>query len=64
VYIFSMDGGFIIVSVERLKRFIRANHETLETRDFARRSSNPAWGYLLKPSDVCSLLYDKRYDGE
>lgn len=64
VYIFSMDGGFIIVSVERLKRFIRANHETLETRDFARRSSNPAWGYLLKPSDVCSLLYDKRYDDE
>jgi hypothetical protein len=64
VYIFSMDGGFIIVSVERLKRFIRANHETLETRDFARRSSNPAWGYLLKPSDVCSLLYDKRYDSE
>jgi hypothetical protein len=64
VYIFSMDGGFIIVSVERLKRFIKANRETLETRDFAPRSSNPAWGYLLKPSDVCSLLYDRRYDGE
>jgi hypothetical protein len=57
-----MDGGFIIVAVDRLKRFIDTNKETLETRDFARRSDNPAWGYLLKPADVCSLLYDARYD--
>jgi len=64
VYIFSMDGGFIIVSVDRLKRYIKANRDILETRDFARRSDNPAWGYLLKPADVCSLLYDKRYDDE
>ena len=62
VYIFSMDGGFIIVATERLKRFIEANKDTLETRDFARRSDNPAWGYLLKPADVCALLYDPRYD--
>ena len=63
VYIFSMDGGFVIVATERLKRFIEANKDTLETRDFARRSDNPAWGYLLKPADVCALLYDQSYDG-
>jgi hypothetical protein len=62
VYIFSMDGGFIIVAVDRLKRFIEANKDTLQTRDFARRSDNPAWGYLLLPEDVCALLYDPRYD--
>jgi hypothetical protein len=62
VYIFSMDGGFIIVAVDRLKRFIEANKDTLQTRDFARRSDNPAWGYLLVPADVCALLYDPRYD--
>lgn len=63
VYIFSMEGGFVIVSVERLKRFVSANSETLESRDFARNSTNPAWGYLLKPSDVAALLYDEKYDG-
>lgn len=62
VYIFSMDGGFIIVSVDRLKRYIEANKDTLETRDFARRSDNPAWGYLLRPTDVSALLYDESYD--
>ncbi len=28
VYIFSMDGGFVIVAVDRLKRFIKANKDT------------------------------------
>ncbi len=63
VYIFSMDGGFIIVSVDRLKRFIEANKDTLETRDFARNSDNPAWGYLLKPADISLLLHGEAYDG-
>jgi hypothetical protein len=63
VYIFSMDGGFVIVSVDRLKRFIEANKNTLETRDFARRSTNPAWGYLLRPNDVSELLHSDAYDG-
>jgi len=63
VYIFSMDGGFVIVSVDRLKRFIEANKDTLETRDFARRSTNPAWGYLLRPNDVSELLHSDAYDG-
>jgi len=63
VYIFSMDGGFIIVAVDRLKRFIEANKDTLETRDFARNSHNPAWGYLLKPADISLLLHGEAYDG-
>lgn len=62
VYIFSMDGGFIIVAVDRLKRFIEANKNTLETRDFARNSDNPAWGYLLKPADISALLHSDTYD--
>jgi len=63
VYIFSMDGGFIIVSVDRLKRYIETNKDTLETRDFARRSTNPAWGYLLRPDNVSELLHSDAYDG-
>lgn len=63
VYIFSMDGGFTIVSVDRLRRFVEENKNTLETRDFAPRSTNPAWGYLLKPTDVSELLFSERYDG-
>ena len=63
VYIFSMDGGFVIVSVDRLKRYIEANKDTLETRDFARRSTNPAWGYLLRPENVSELLHSDAYDG-
>jgi hypothetical protein len=63
VYIFSMDGGFVIVSVDRLKRYIETNKDTLETRDFARRSTNPAWGYLLRPENVSELLHSDAYDG-
>jgi hypothetical protein len=62
VYVFSMDGGFIIVSTDRLKRYIRINSDILEARDFARSSDNPAWGYLLRPNEVAELLYDKKYD--
>ena len=62
VYIFSMDGGFIIVSVDRLKRYINLNKDILEPRDFARRSDNPAWGYLLRPDDVTALLCEEKYD--
>ena len=57
-----MDGGFIIVSTDRLKRYIDTNRDTLDTRDFARNSDNPAWGYLLKPANVAELLYDAKYD--
>jgi len=63
VYIFSMDGGFVIVSVDRLKRYIEANKDNLQTRDFARRSTNPAWGYLLLPENVSELLHSDEYDG-
>jgi hypothetical protein len=63
VYIFSMDGGFVIVSVDRLKRYIEANKDKLQTRDFARRSTNPAWGYLLLPENVSELLHSDEYDG-
>jgi hypothetical protein len=63
VYIFSMDGGFVIVSVDRLKRYIESNKDNLQTRDFARRSTNPAWGYLLLPENVSELLHSDEYDG-
>jgi hypothetical protein len=57
-----MDGGFMIVSVDRLKRYIDEHKDTLETRDLARKSDNPAWGYLLKPAQVLELMYSDRYD--
>lgn len=65
VYVYTLDGAFVMVSVPRLKRYLEANThlfnaETLVT--FARTSSNPSKGYLLYPDQVMDLLNNKTYD--
>lgn len=65
VYVFTLDGdegAFVIVSVKRLKKYINKNKKTLEMRDFAKNSDNPARGYILEPTDVTALLASSDYD--
>jgi hypothetical protein len=63
VYVYCLDGAFIVVDTNRLRRFI----ETLpgsRMRMFAERSSNPSRGYLLKPDEVMHMLIDPSFDDE
>lgn len=63
VYIFSPDGAFIIVSVARLKKYLRANKNLFNEatkRDFG-GEDNPARGFLLYPNHVQDLLTNAEY---
>lgn len=60
-YRFAPDA-FVMVSVKRLKNYLRVNRDTLEKRVFAPDSDNPAQGYLLFPQHVQDLLTSERYD--
>jgi hypothetical protein len=65
VYIYSLGEAFVIVSVERLKRYLRANPSRFNEQtkgDFARNSDNPTRGFLLEPDEVMDMLYNNRYD--
>jgi hypothetical protein len=65
VYVYTLDdasGAFIVVSVKRLKKYLRVNSRTLKLRDFAAFSKNPARGFLLEPSDVMDMMINPKYD--
>ena len=55
-------GAFILVSVPRLKKYLRANRDILQKRNFAAGSDNPSRGFVLMPEQIQSLLADKEYD--
>lgn len=54
--------AFMMVSVKRLKNYLRVNRDTLEKRMFAPDSDNPATGYLLFPQHIQDLMTNERYD--
>ena len=60
-YRFAPDA-FVMVSVPRLKNYLRVNKDTLQKRMFAPDSNNPAQGYLLFPQHIQELLTSERYD--
>lgn len=60
-YRFAPDA-FVLVSVERLKNYLRANRGTLEKRGMASDGDNPAEGFLLFPHHVQDLLTNEKYD--
>lgn len=70
VYVFTLngeEGAFVILSVERIKRFLEAHPDRFNRKrmtDFARQSSNPSRGYLLQPEDVLDILINPAYDNE
>jgi hypothetical protein len=50
------------VSVKRLKNYLRVNRDTLQKRDFAPNSTNPAKGFLLYPQHIQDLQTNQAYD--
>lgn len=64
VYIFSPDGAFVVVSVERLKKFLRMNKETFNesTKIKLGSADNPARGFLLFSHHVQDLMTNPDYD--
>lgn len=65
VYVYTLDGAFVILSVPRMKRFLQAHPERFSKGtlvDFARASSNPSKGYLLMPDDVMNIMTNTDYD--
>jgi hypothetical protein len=60
-YRFAPDS-FVIISVQRLKNYLRHNYHTLEKRDFAPHSDNPAQGFLLYPHHIQELQTNELYD--
>lgn len=60
-YRFAPDS-FILVSVPRLKRYLRANRDTLEKRSLASDGDNPAQGFLLYPHHVQDMMTNELYD--
>ena len=65
VYVYTLDGAFVIVSVDRIKRYLAANSERFtrkKYKKFAVQSGNPTAGILLEPEDVMDMMINKAYD--
>lgn len=65
VYIFTLDGSFVVVATDRLKRFLTINnHKYNEStkRTFAAASDNPSRGFLIMQEDMLDLLLNPIYD--
>lgn len=60
-YRFAPDS-FILISVARLKRYLRANLATLTRKEFASDGNNPARGFLLYPDDIQDMMNNRAYD--
>jgi len=66
VYVYTLNGAFVIIDVQRLKRYLRRNPSLFnwETkRTFGNKTNNPARGWLLEPSQVIDLMTNPAYDG-
>jgi hypothetical protein len=64
VYIFSPEGAFIVVSVARLKRYLRAfpGRFNASNKINLGGADNPAKGFLLMPEDVQDMMINSKYD--
>lgn len=64
VYIFSPDGAFVIISVERLKKYLRINKDKFNesTKIKLGSADNPARGFLLMTHHVQDLMTNPAYD--
>jgi len=65
VYVYALDGSFVILSVPRIKRYLKANKSRFcpaKMHKFAWRSGNPSMGYLLEPEDVMDMMINEKYD--
>lgn len=65
IYIYCLNQSIVVVSVERLKKYLRAHRDRFNEQNkvmFAKNSDNPAKGFLIEPQDVMQMLYSEKYD--
>jgi len=65
VYQYHLDGAFIMIKTERLKRYLRAHPERFNEKtkqNFAPKSDNPAKGFLLEQHEVLDMMLNPQYD--
>ena len=63
VYVFTLDGAFVMVSVPRIKRYIEQRQlGPKDYKEFARGSQNPSRGFLLEAPEVVDLMTSPDYD--
>jgi len=65
IYVYSLNSSMIVVSIERLKNYLRTNKEIFNNstkRVFAESSDNPSMGFLVEPNQVMDMLYNEKYD--
>jgi hypothetical protein len=66
VYVYTLNGAFVVIDVSRLKRYLRANPKTFNwdtKREFGNKTNNPSRGWLLEPEQVMDLMTNAEYDG-
>lgn len=65
VYIYSPEGAFVVVSVARLKRYLRLHPDQFneKTKFNLGGNDNPARGFILMPYEVMDMLFSDKYDG-
>lgn len=64
-YVYTLDGAFVMVNVDRLKRYLKGNPDRFSKKnyiDFAKTSSNPSKGFLLQAEDVMDMMINPAYD--
>lgn len=62
VYQYGLDGAFNIISVARIKRYIKIIKKNKELKMFGMRGTNRSRGYLLEPEEVIDLMVNPLYD--
>ena len=65
IYIYCLNHSIVVVSVERLKKYLRSHKDKFNEQNkviFAQNSDNPAKGFLIEPHDVIKMLYSNEYD--
>ena len=65
VYQYHLDGAFLTVKTERLKRYMRAHPERFNEKtkqNFAPKSDNPAKGFILEQHEVLDMMLNPKYD--
>ena len=55
-------NAFCIIELGRLKRYLKANKDTLQIKVAAPNSDNPAKGFLIYPQQVNELMTTATYD--
>jgi hypothetical protein len=65
IYVYSIEHSMVIVSVERLKTYLKSNRDIFNDKTkvtFAKNSDNPAKGFLIEPGQVMDMMYNEKYD--